>query len=172
MPARNRRVIHPGPSTACWRSPPLALAMSLPFPRLANMSAPPRTTVTLTNRVAPSRFLRFSLASLWPEALELKHTPAWDQSIFQSGLPHLPDRQAVHAAAALLPGFLIASSGRPEEPATIVRDAALVIALLSRRVDHLFIKARQPDDTLARLLENDFCVEDWGLHEDHRKEPP
>lgn len=136
------------------------------------MSAPPRTTVAIMNRVAPTGFLLFSLGSLWPKAQDLKGTPAWNRPVFESGLRRLPDPAAVEAAAHRLPGFLIASSGRLDERAVVVRDAALVLALLSRRVDRLFIKARQPDYSLATLLEGDFCVEDWRTREECQEGPP
>lgn len=135
--------------------------MPLSVPLLANMSAPPRTTVAIMNRVAPTGYLLFSMGTLWRKAAELKGTPAWHQSVFESGFRGLPELAAVEAAAARLPGFLIASTGRLDERAVVVRDAALVIALLSRRVGRHFIKARTPDYSLASLLEGDFCVQDW-----------
>ena len=141
------------------RRPPTP--MSLITPLLANMSAPPRTTVAIMNRVAPTGFLVFSLATFWPKAIELKGAPEWHRSVFESGLRRLPEVAAVEAEASRLPGFLIATTGRLDEPAVVVRDEALVIALLSRRVGRHFIKARTPDYRLSSLLAGDFCVQDW-----------
>lgn len=42
-----------------------------------------------------------------------------------------------------------------------VQSVALVIALLSRRIDGLFIKARIPDYSIGSLLGHSFRVEDW-----------
>ena len=129
---------------------------------LYNMSCPPRTWVEVAQHPVAPRLFIFSLPAILPVLKSPHPEQVGRKSIFDLGYADIPTLAEVEAAAERLPGFLIGSpDGRGTVRKVTVRSVALVIAILSRRIDGLFIKGRPPDYSLASLVESSFRVEDW-----------
>ncbi len=140
---------------------------------LHNMSCPPRTEVVVTQRPVAARHFVFSLSAVIP-ALKVRNQEHSDRkSIFDFGWEEIPPVEEVEVAVDRLPGFLIGFPDKAEVVRCVkVRSVALVIALLSRRIDGLFIKARTPDYSIGSLLGSPFRVEDWRAQKSTRGAQP
>lgn len=132
---------------------------------LSNMSAPPRTRFESKITPVAGRVLLFDASLALKTHLAQFSAAESRKEIFDLELENLPDRRRVESAASRLPAFAIGLlvDGETKPKPSIVRDPALVIALLARRAGRIFVRSRTPDYTLEFLLQDSFALEDWGF---------
>lgn len=136
------------------------------FPNaMCNMSAPPRTRFASEVKPVATAMVVFDAAAALDTDLSGLKPSDRRKPIFDLDLDNVPDRQAVESALQRLPAFAIGLIvGEETKPRLrLATEAALVIALLSRRAGRIFVRSRTPDYTAGFLLEEPFTVEDWGF---------